>query len=166
MQARASTESPSPKHLNPYGRFRRLAGVLLVSLLLVAAGLYGWRYLYRPCEVQDVEEATEALVIQSKIYDRVYQSAVDGDRTSLDYPVTVMQQTFMDTQAVVVPACLRTAKSELLGYMGTVIAAFRAYGAAQADQTVRELVRQSNLHYDSFLSELDAARGCAPFCFR
>ena len=147
-------------------RVRWLAGALLGLLILVPAGMYVWRYLYNPCEVEAVRRASDSLVIQSKMYDRVYQSAVDGDRTSLDYPVTVMQQTFMDTQAVVVPACMQMAKGELLSYMETVIYAFRAFRAGEADDTVRNLVQQSNGHYYSFISELEVVQQCAPFCFR
>ena len=159
-------EQPQRVHTQNSSRLRWLAGALLGLLFLAPAGLYAWRYLYNPCEVETVQEASDSLVIQSKMYDRVYESAVDGDRTSLDYPVTVMQQTFMDTQAVVVPVCLQTAKGELLDYMGTVIYAFRAFGAGEADETVRDLVQQSNGHYHSFISELEAVQECAPFCFR
>lgn len=165
-QPGASTEPRHRAHTRSSSRLRWLAGALLGLLLLAPAGLYAWRYLYNPCEVKTVQEASDSLVIQSKMYDRVYQSAVDGDRTSLDYPVTVMQQTFMDTQAVVVPVCLQTAKGELLHYMETVIYAFRAFGAGEADETVRGLVQQSNEHYHSFVSELEAVQECAPFCFR
>lgn len=159
-------EQPQRAHTQNSSRLRWLAGALLGLLLLAPAGLYAWRYLYNPCEVEAVQEASDSLIIQSKMYDRVYQSAVDGDRTSLDYPVTVMQQTFMDTQAVVVPVCLQTAKGELLNYMGTVIYAFRAFGAGEADDTVGDLVQQSNRHYHNFISELEAVQECAPFCFR
>lgn len=162
----ASTEQPHREHPPKSNRIRWLAGALVLLLILAPASVYAWRYLYNPCEVEVVQQAADSLIIQSKIYDRVYQSAVDGDRTSLDYPVTVMQQTFMDTQAVVVPACMRTAKGELLGYMETVIYAFRAFSAGEADNMVRELVQQSNGHYHNFISELEAVEECAPFCFR
>jgi hypothetical protein len=147
-------------------RLRWLVGALVVLLLMVPAGAYAWRYLFNPCEVDAVQHASDSLVIQSKMYDRVYQSAVDGDRTALDYPVTVMQQTFMDTQTVVVPACMQSAKGELLNYMETVIYAFRAYGAGEPVETIRDLVQQSNGHYNNFVSEMEAVRECAPFCFR
>ena len=148
------------------GSFRWLLGAFLVVLSLVPAGRYAWRYLYNPCEVEDVKEASDSLVIQSKTYDRVYQSAVAGDRTSLDYPVTVMQQIFMDTQSMDVPACMQTAKGELLNYMETVIHAFRVFASGDADDTVRDLVVQSNQHYDNFVAEVEAAQECAPYCFR
>lgn len=159
-QAGTSTEPPKP------GRLRWLAGALIVLLILAPVSVYAWRYLYNPCEVESVQEASHSLLIQSKMYDQVYQSAVDGDRTSLDYPVTVMQQTFMDTQAVVVPACMQTAKGELLHYMETVIYAFRAFAAGEADEAVRDLVQQSNGHYQNFTTEMEAVQECAPFCFR
>jgi hypothetical protein len=59
---------------------------------------------------------------------------------------------------------MRTAKNELIDYMGTVIRAFQAFGAQEADSTVRDLIDQSEMHYDDFKMELDAVRECAPFC--
>lgn len=162
----ASTELPHRDHPPRSNHIRWLAGALIVLLVLAPAGVYAWRYLYNPCEVESVQEASHSLLIQSKMYDQVYQSAVDGDRTSLDYPVTVMQQTFMDTQAVVVPVCMQSAKGELLHYMETVIYAFRAFAAGEADEAVRDLVQQSNGHYQNFTTEMEAVKACAPFCFR
>lgn len=165
-QVDPASEAPSQAHAPNSSHFRWLAGFLIVLIILAPAGVFAWRYLYNPCEVEAVKNAFDSLVIQSKMYDRVYQSAVDGDRTSLDYPVTVMQQTFMDTQTVVVPMCMQTAKGELLNYMETVIYAFRAFGAGEADDTVRDLVQQSNGHYHNFISEMEAVQECAPYCFR
>ncbi|HET6597657.1 MAG TPA: hypothetical protein VFG81_18680 [Anaerolineales bacterium] len=165
-QAGASRKLPHYAQARAPRYFRWLVGALLSLFLLLPAGVYGWRYLYNPCEVEAVQEAADSLVIQSKMYDRVYESAVDGDRTALDYPVTVMQQTFMDTQAVVVPACMQMVKGELLSYMETVIYAFRAFRAGEANETVRNLVQRSNGHYYNFISELEAVQECAPFCFR
>ena len=70
----------------------------------------------------------------------------------------------MDTQQVAVPVCMRTAKNELIDYMGTVIRAFQAFGAQEDDIAVRDLINQSETHYDRFKTELDAVRECAPFC--
>lgn len=62
------------------------------------------------------------------------------------------------------PACLQTAKNELINYMDAVIRAFHAFGALEADETIRGLKNQSETHYDSFTRELGAVNKCAPFC--
>jgi ABC-type amino acid transport substrate-binding protein len=67
---------------------------------------------------------------------------------------------------VVVPACMKMAKKELIDYMGTVILAFQAYRAGEADAAVVDLVRQSDAQYESFRAELKAINKCTPFCFR
>lgn len=145
-------------------RFAWLAGALVALLLAAAAGTYTWFYGFNACEVGDVETASDFLVIQLKQYDDVYASAASGTRTSLTYPITVMQQILVDTQQVDVPACMQTARTELIGYMGTAIRALQAFVAGEADHTIRELVARSNAHYDNFYSEMDAANECAPYC--
>lgn len=142
---------------------RWFAGVL-IALLVVTGGAYAWFTFYRPCEVDAVEEASSILISQASMYDQVYQSAINAPPTLVDGPLITMQQTQMDTQSVVVPACLQTAKAELLNYMVVVIRAFRAYEAREPDETVRALVAKSNTHFDNFSAELKAVKKCAPVC--
>jgi hypothetical protein len=146
-------------------RFLVFTGTSIVLLALAAVGMFGWVYLYNPCDPDDVGDATAFLVTQTNRYDDVYASAASGTRTSLTYPITVLQQMLVDTQSVSVPACMQTAKSELLSYMGTVIFAFQSYTAGEEDTKIRNLVQQSNAHYDNFYSELERISECAPVCF-
>ena len=137
---------------------------MISGLLVAALGVYVWYTIYRPCDVERVDDASATLISQANMYDRVYQSAINASPTTLDGPVVTMQQIQMDTQDVVVPACMQTAKAELLNYMVVVIRAFRVYEARKADATVRDLVAKSNIHYDNFIAELKAVKKCAPFC--
>ncbi len=162
---RKSTTLPSRIcTLYPFNRYLLLAGVLIVTLLVAVVGIYAWYVLYRPCDVEMVDDASATLISQASMYDRVYQSAINASPTTLDGPVVTMQQIFMDTNEVVVPVCTQTAKQELLNYMSVVIHAFRVFAAGEPDGTVRDLVARSNMHYDGFIAELKAVKKCAPFC--
>lgn len=141
-----------------------LLTVSVVLLIVAAMGTYAWYSLPRACEVTAVEEASAILVIQVKRYDDVYQSATAASQTSVVVPVAVLQQILMDTQQVVVPACMQTAKTELITYMETVICAFLAYTALEANATVRDLIELSETHYANFVTELKTVKKCAPFC--
>lgn len=141
-----------------------MASALVVLLLGVAGGMYVWYYLPNTCAVSAVEETSTILVSQVKMYDNVYQSATAGTQTSVVVPVAVMQQILMDTQQVVVPACMQTAKTELVDYMDTVIRAFLAYSAHETDAAVRALIDQSEAHYANFSTELKVVKECAPYC--
>lgn len=157
--------APPPSRV-PVQRSRRilwLAGGLLAALA-AAAGLYAWFFVYNPCDAADVQAASAFLKGQLTTYDQVYQVAVTASRTSPDHPVNVLKQIFMDTQQVAVPACMRTAKDELLNYMGAVISAFQAYRAGEADAAVASLIRQSNVRYETFRNELETVNRCAPYC--
>ncbi|MDQ3004871.1 MAG: hypothetical protein M3R47_05740 [Chloroflexota bacterium] len=145
-------------------RFRWLAGALIVFMIIAATGTYTWYTLFRPCEVNAVNDASDFLIRQLKTYDHVYQVAVAASRTSPEHPVNLMKQIFMDTQQIIVPACMQTAKNELINYMGTVISAFQAFRAGEADATVLGLVKQSDAQYMNFHAELKAVNKCAPFC--
>lgn len=145
---------------------RWLAGTLIVLFIAAPLVLYAWRYLYNPCERDAVTDASTFLVTQLKTYDRLYQVASTASQTSYEPPVLVMQQIQVDTQEVTVPACLQSAKNELISYMDAVIRAFRAWGAGENDATIRDLINQSDDHYDSFYDKLDAVKECAPWCFR
>jgi len=145
-------------------RFRWLVGALIVFLLSVPVGIYAWRYVYNPCEVSDVQEASGLLRIQLKTYDQVFQVATTASRTAPDHPVNTLKQILMDTQEIAVPACMRTAKNELLDYMGTVILAFDAYRSGEADTQILDLIKQSDSQYSRFRAELRTINECAPFC--
>jgi hypothetical protein len=146
-------------------RFLVGTGISIVLLAVAAVGMYARVYLYNPCDPDEVDDAAAFLAAQSKRYDDVYASAASGTRTSLTYPITVLQQILVDTQDVSVPACMQTAKSELLSYMGTVILALQSYTSSEADTQTRSLVQESNAHYDNFYSELEKINKCAPVCF-
>jgi len=145
-------------------RFLLPASVFIVLLIIAAVGTYAWYSLYKPCEVNAVHEASALLVSQRKRYDHVYQFATSASRTSLVYPITVLQQILMDTQEVVVPACMQTAKNELISYMRGVNQAFQAFGAGEAYTTIKGLLDESFTHFDKFTAELKAVNKCAPFC--
>lgn len=145
-------------------RFLLPVSALIVLLIVAAVGTYTWYYLYNPCEVNAVKDTTAFLISQRNSYDNAYQFAATASRASLDRPVNTLKQIFMDTQEVIVPACMQTAKNELINYMGSVIRAFQAFGAQEADATIRDLVNQSDTHYENFTAELEAVNKCAPFC--
>jgi hypothetical protein len=145
--------------------FRLAASVLIVLLIIGAVGAYTWFFLYNRCEEAAVKEASAILISQLNFYDRVYQVATNASPTSLVRPVDTLQQILRDTQQVDVPTCMQTAKNELINYMGTVIRAFQAYAAGEANATVIDLIDQSNAHYGKFSMELDTVNKCAPFCF-
>ena len=144
--------------------FPWLAGGLIVLLIIAGAGTYTWYTLFKPCEVSTVKETSDFLLRQLKTYDHVYQVAVTASQTSPEHPVNLLKQIFMDTQEIVVPACMQTAKNELMNYMGTVISAFQAFRAGEADATILGLIKQSDTQYMNFHAELKAVNKCAPFC--
>ena len=144
--------------------FPRLASTLIVLLIVAAVGTYTWYTLFRPCEVNAVKEASDFLVRQLKTYDHVYQVAVTASQTSPEHPVNLLKQIFMDTQEIIVPACMQPAKNELINYMGTVMSAFQAFRAGEADATILGLIKQSDAQYMNFHAQLKAVNKCAPFC--
>ena len=137
---------------------------MVVLFLGAAAGMYAWFFVYNACDVEAVKDASAFLTGQLNTYDQLYQVATTASRTSPDHPVNTLKQIFMDTQQVPVPACMGTAKNELMNYMGTVIGAFQAYRSGEADAVVVELIRQSNVQYEHFQAELEAVNKCAPYC--
>ena len=161
MSLPLETQGPVQKS----NRFLLLAGALIVLLIVAALGMYTWFFVYNSCEVEAVQEASTILVTQLKTYDGVFQVAATASRTSPDHPVNTLKQIFMDTQEISVPACMQTAKTELINYMETVISAFQAYRAGEADATILGLVKQSDAQYANFKAELKAVNKCAPYCF-
>ncbi len=144
---------------------RSLAGRLLALIIVAAAGTLYARYSLRSsCDVNAVKETSTILVTQQRMYDRVYQVAVTALRNTPDHPVNTLKLILMDTQELDVPGCMQTAKKELVDYMGTVILAFDAYRAGQADANVRDLVQQSDAQYANFRAQLREIDECAPYC--
>jgi hypothetical protein len=145
-------------------RFLLLASVFTALIIVAVVGIYVWVPLFNPCEVDAVKASSAFLITQLKTYDSQYQFTTTVYRDGLNAPVYKLQQIFMNTQAVAVPVCMQTAKNELLNYMRTIIYAFQAFAAGEADTTIRALVDQFNTYYDNFRSELNTVNKCAPFC--
>ena len=143
-------------------RFLWPAVVLTLTLLFVT-GAYAFR---RSCDVNAVKEASARLIRQRNSYDHSYQFATSASPNAIVRPVAELQQILMYTQDVPVPVCMQTAKEELVNYMRIVIRAFQAYGAQEPEAAVRDLIEQSNTHYNNFNREMDAVHHCAPYCFR
>jgi predicted PurR-regulated permease PerM len=161
-------ENPLPLKA-PYTmqRLRRLlrpASILVALLLVAAVGAYAWFFVFHPCELNVVEEASVLLFSQLNRYEDVYQVAISASPRSVVLPVSVLQQILMDTQQVAVPSCMQSAKGELLNYMRTIIRAFDAYAAQEPDATVRGLVDAAVTHLHNFDTELEAVQECAPYC--
>ena len=144
----------------------RLAVVVFLVLVVTVGGLYGWHAYTRPCEIGAVQEASALLVSQMKMYDNVYVSAAAApSRGSTIYPVSVMQKILADTQQVEVPACMGTAKTELIGYMGDAIRAFHAFEAQEGNTAIKGWLDSSYAHVRVFIQELDDVKACAPYCW-
>ena len=139
-------------------------GAVAVLLGIAMFGGFTWYSANSPCEVGDVEYASAVLLTQMRRYDDVYASAANGTRTSIDYPVTVMQQILVDTQEVEVPTCMQEAKGELIGYMGDAIRAFKAFQSEESDTNIQDLLNSSYAHVRAFRIELEAIKECAPYC--
>jgi hypothetical protein len=161
-------ETVEPKNKLKISR-RPLVTLFLTVLLFVvtAGGMYVWHTLQTACEINAVQGASELLISQMRMYDDVYVSAAAApSRGSTIYPVSVMQRILMDTQQIDVPACMRTAKSELIGYMGDAIRAFHAYEAQEDNATVKGWLDSSYAHVMQFIQELDDVEKCAPSCWQ
>jgi hypothetical protein len=161
MDDRAPLETQHP--MQRLGRFL-LPAILLALLVAASVGAYTWYARYGPCNVDAVEDSSALLLSQMKLYDKEYQFAATAPRESIMHPMAVLERIFMDTRDAAVPACMQTAKEELVNYMGTVIRAFQAFGAEEAESTIRDMINQSERHYGNFNRELEAVKECAPFC--
>lgn len=147
-------------------RFHWLTGALVILLIVAAAGAFALYSVRNSCQVDAVKEASIFLTTQLNMYDRVYQVARTASRSAPDHPVNTLKQIVMDTQELAVPRCMQTAKNELINYMDTVILAFQAYRAEEADSKVLDLIRRSEAQYANFKGELKAVNECAPLCIR
>jgi len=147
-------------------RFLWWGSAVVLMAAFAIGGSYTWYSFARPCEMDAVQDASIFLVTQMKRFDDVYVSATDNpSQTAIIYPVAVLQQILVDTQQVAVPACMRTAKNELINYMQSVVRAFEAYSANKPDTTIKGFLDDSYAHIRNFRVELDAVNKCAPICW-
>lgn len=116
------------------------------------------------CDEQAVGRASAFLVRQRDSFDHSYQFATSASPDAVVRPVAELQQILMDTLAYPIPACLRTAKNELVQYMSAVIHAFLAYGAQEPPGRIQDWLEQAEGHYLNFSPELEAVNRCTPFC--
>ena len=145
-------------------RFLLAAGVLMVLLIVGAVGAYTWFALYGPCTVNTVEAASAVLFDQLILFDAIYQSIPSRAPLALIGPMTQMQQILIDTQKLVVPACLQPAQNELISAMESLIRGLLAIMESEPEATFAKLMEKSQKHLDNFTAELEFVNKCAPFC--
>ena len=145
-------------------RFVLAAGVLMVLLIVGAVGAYTWFALYGPCTVNTVEAASAVLFDQLILFDATYQSISSRAPVALIGPMTQMQQILIDTQKLVVPACLQPAQNELISAMESLIRGLLAIMESEPEATFAKLMEKSQKHLDNFTAELEFVNKCAPFC--
>lgn len=145
-------------------RFLLAAGVLMVLLIVGAVGVYTWFALYGPCTVNTVEAASAVLFDQLILFDAIYRSIPSRAPVGLIGPMTQMQQILIDTQGLVVPACLQPAQNELISAMESSMRALLAIMESEPEATFAKLMEKSQKHLDSFTAELEFVNKCAPFC--
>lgn len=152
------------KSMQKSSRFPAAVSFLILLVLVVTIGSYTLYTLPNSCDEKAVERASDFLVRQRDSFDHSYQFATSASPDALVRPVAELQQILMDTLAYPIPACLRTAKNELVQYMSAVVRAFLAYGALEPSVSIRDWLEQAEDHYLNFTSELEAVRRCTPFC--
>ncbi len=145
-------------------RFLLAAGVLMVLLIVGAVGAYTWFALYGPCTVNTVEAASAVLFDQLILFDAIYESISSRAPVALIGPMTQMQQILIDTQKLVVPACLQPAQNELISAMESLIRGLLAIMESEPEATFAKLMEKSQKHLDNFTAELEFVNKCAPFC--
>jgi hypothetical protein len=147
-------------------RFPMAGFVVFIALLIVGAvGLYTWYYLYSPCGVNNVKKASSRLTDQATAYNLAFQATRGASASMLMGPITQMEQVLINTREITVPACLQTAKIELVTAMEDTLRAFLAYMEQKPEATVKELVEESTTHLENFSAELEAINKCAPLCW-
>lgn len=139
-------------------------GLFIALLAFILGGTFFWYSLNNPCDAKAVQKTSAMLMIQMRRYDDVYMVTTGASPTLVLLPVSALQQIYMDTQQIPVPACMKTAKDELLGYMRGGIRAFEAYAAGEKDAIIIDLLDESYGHVQVFFRELEKVKTCAPLC--
>jgi hypothetical protein len=137
---------------------------VIVSLVIVLGGAFGWFYMYGPCGVTPVKEATD------QIHDRMteFQDAMDvaasTARMSLSGPVAELQSIRRATDDIEVPACLSEAKDFTVRGMQNYIQSFTAFMAEEPDATVGNYMDAGLVDISQASQEFTAVSQCVPFC--
>jgi len=136
---------------------------VLLCIVLIAGGV-GWHYFYGPCGVNRVEQATDTLREQYRVYDDAYQIASTTSQIALAGPVAEMQKIERDTEKIEVPACVEPAKRELIATIETSVNSFLSFMADESDAVVLAHADESRTHFMNYIDEMIAVEECAPFC--
>lgn len=141
-----------------------IGGGVMLLLIVAAIGGFAWLALYGPCSVKKVETASNTMRDQLQLFDATYQSTSSLNVVELLGPMTQLQQILIDTEKVVVPACLQAAQFELLTVMETLVRAILAEMESKPEATAANLIEKSNKHRDNFTAELEWINKCSPLC--
>jgi hypothetical protein len=137
---------------------------VIVSLVVVLGGAFGWFYMYGPCGVQRVTEAVEQMQVKADEFDDALTVASSTARISLSGPVAQLQTIRRETDNIAVPACLQTAKNLTVSGMQSYIDSLISFMGEVDDFTVNAQMTQGNNYLSQAVAELEDVSVCAPFC--
>ena len=138
--------------------------ILIVVLLVIAVGGFGWYYFNGPCGVNKVKHASEELQAKITEFSDGVSVAESTARISLSGPVGDLQKIQRDTSDVQVPSCMEDAKKLLTGGMRTSIDGFIAFMGQESDTTVTGYFTDAQQQISVARDEIEKVGTCAPFC--
>ncbi len=145
---------------NPMTRIQLPVIALVVAVICVCLGYYFWG----PCGVRKVANTTAQLQAILTRWDDQNKLASQTSRIALAMPVSELQKMRRETEALMVPTCLKNAKTNLTNAMNSTIDGYLAFMGSSDDTTAGLKIQEASLSLERFRSEIDSTNSCAPFC--
>lgn len=137
---------------------------IIIVLVVVVAGGFGWYYLYGPCGTVPVHRANDQLTVVIDKFAEAFDVAVSTPRISLSPQIIRLQEIQDELKAVEVPSCMAPAKSRMEKSFSTNINALVMFMGQANDSEVNNEMSTGRSQMLTANDELNAIVECAPFC--
>jgi hypothetical protein len=138
--------------------------IVLSGLFLLIMSIGAWYYFWGPCGIKKVANAEAQLQAILNRWDDQNKLASQTSRIALAIPVSELQKMRRETEALMVPSCLKNAKINLTNGMNSTIDGYLAFMGNSDDTTTGIKIQEARLSFEQFRSSLAWTNSCAPFC--
>lgn len=138
--------------------------IVVVLLIALAAGGYGYFTEWAPCAINKVARAEGEMTPVLRRWDNVNKISSSLPRVGLAANVGLMGAILEKVKGLQMPACMESYRTNIVTSMENTVNGYLAFIAEKPDDDVKQLFSTADQSFEMAMQAISAVHACMPFC--